>query len=207
MGWYATKRMWILLIIINNNMQYSMKKLQEYVLEDFTLKKKGKINKDGYNYHPKDKDKLRSLIKQLLKERGKDAGLNDIDASDITDMSYLFYNLDPHNIDISEWDVSNVINMNGMFYNCKNFNSDLSGWDVSSVEDMQWMFYGCKNFTGHGLEKWTTVKCKEMFNMFNGCKNFNSDLSKWDVSNVQSTTRMFKGCTSLSFTNTPSWYK
>ena len=43
-------------------------------------------------------------------------------------MSRLFYKLDPHNIDISEWDVSNATSLAQMFYECKNFNCDLSQW-------------------------------------------------------------------------------
>ena len=83
-----------------------MKGLTSYITE------KLKINKDSSKYYyPKDKDELRSLIEKLLEERGKDADLNDIDVSDIMDMSELFYGLDPHKIDISEWNVSNVTDM------------------------------------------------------------------------------------------------
>ena len=118
-----------------------MNSLSTYIIEKLKINKDIKI----YNYHPKDKKELRSLIKELLKERGKDANLNDIDVSDITDMSELFTDLDPHNIDISKWNVSNVKNMSDMFYNCEKFNSDLSKWDVSNVEDMYFMFSGCNS--------------------------------------------------------------
>ena len=66
-----------------------MNSLSTYIIE------KLKINKDSnkYHYHPKDKYELRSLIKELLKERGKDADLNDIDVSNITDMYRLFVDL------------------------------------------------------------------------------------------------------------------
>jgi hypothetical protein len=68
-------------------------------------------NEIFYKYYPKTKQELRTLIEQLLKERGKDAFLNDIDVSNITDMSYLFKGLDPHNIDIRYWDMSKVEDM------------------------------------------------------------------------------------------------
>ena len=152
-----------------------MKELNQYILE------KLKINKDSnkYHYHPKNRDELHSLIEKLLEERGNDANLNDIDVSDITDMSGLFEDLDPYNIDISKWDVSNVENMEYMFFGCENFNSDLSNWNVSKVKNMQYMFFGCENF--------------------------NSDLSNWDVSNVKYMGHMFYECNSLK--NKPSWYK
>ena len=75
------------------------------------------INKDikSYNYHPTTRNELKKLVDKLIKERGNDANLNDIDTSEITDMKSLFYR-SKFNGDISNWDVSNVINMDGIFY-------------------------------------------------------------------------------------------
>ena len=100
------------------------------------------INKDTgnqhYNYHPKTKDELKQLVYKLIKERGDDADLNDIDTSQITDMYELFYNL-KFNGDISNWDVSNVTDMSSMFDHSK-FNGDISKWNVSNVQYMDYMF-------------------------------------------------------------------
>ena len=60
-----------------------MKQLPTYIIEKLKINKSTNL----YHYHPKDKDELRSLIQELLKERGNDADLNDIDVSNITDMS------------------------------------------------------------------------------------------------------------------------
>ena len=153
-----------------------MKKIDTYITERL------KINKDSsikYNYHPKDEHELSSLIRKLIKERGLDADLNDIDVSKITDMSHIFSGLNIHNIDISGWNVSNVTNMDFMFRHCTNFNSDLSNWNVSNVTKMRCMFYNCPKF--------------------------NSDLSRWDVSNVEDMGAMFLGCDSLK--KIPDWYK
>ena len=119
----------------------------------------------------------KDLLKKLLKERGKDADLNDIDVSKITTMFNddsgrgLFSRLDPHNIHIEYWDVSNVKDMGGMFNGCENFNCDLSEWNVSNVKDMRCMFYDCKKFTGQGLENWKPYKCKKMNYMLSGCSS------------------------------------
>ena len=92
----------------------------------FSISEKLHINKDTtnyYNYHPKTRDELKELVDKLVKERGKDADLNDIDTSEITDMNYMFYK-SKFNGDISNWNVSNVKIMNCMFYKSK-FDGDI----------------------------------------------------------------------------------
>ena len=135
-----------------------MKNLKDIIIE--------KLNIKNINIcKPKTKEELKEILEERL-AKDKDANLNDIDVSDITDMSSLFYNLDPRNIDISEWNVSNVTNMFGMFSACKNFNSDLSNWNVSNVQNMVNMFYECEKFKGKGLEKWKTTKLLTYKNIF-----------------------------------------
>ena len=135
-----------------------MKQINKYILERLH------INKDikSYNYHPKTKVELKQIVYKLIKERGNNADLNDIDTSEITDMNYMF-GLSNFNGDISKWDVSKVEDMNFMFAHSK-FDGDLSNWDVSKVEDMHCMFRG---------------------------SNFNGDISNWDVSNVKYMRNMF----------------
>ena len=153
-----------------------MKNIYNFILEKLVLNKDTKIIK--YKYYPQTREELRWIIEERLAD-DLNADLNDIDVSKITDMSYLFDGLDPHDIDISEWDVSNVENMYHMFWCCKNFNSNLSKWVVLNVENMIGMFW-----------------C---------CENFNSDLNSWDVSNVKSTYAMFFNC--ISMKEPPKWYK
>ena len=144
-----------------------MKTLNNYINEAL-IKKDTKIG--NWNYFPKDREELRSLIEQLLEERGKDANLNDIDTSKITDMSYLFYEnvFEYFNGDISMWDVSNVTNMQFMFYECKTFNCDLSSWDVSNVKNMHAMFWNCKKFK-QNLNGWDVSNVENMFAAFHAC--------------------------------------
>ena len=107
-----------------------MKQLRQFITEKLKINSNSKVNE--YSYHPKDKEELKELVKKLIKERGEDADLNDIDTSEITDMSKLFY-LSKFNGDISKWDVSNVTTMYKMFTRSK-FNGDISNWNVSNVE-------------------------------------------------------------------------
>ena len=154
---------------------------KKVINEKLKLNNQSKLDK-GYHYHPKEYSELLSLLNKLIKERGEDANLNDIDVSKITDMGGLFKNIDarPHNINISKWDVRNVTNMYGMFERCYYFNCDLTDWNVKEVRNMSNMFRDCEQFKGKGLEKWNVINVKHMKHMFDNC---------------------------TSLKNRPSWYK
>ena len=164
-----------------------MKTIVKYITEKLHLKK-GMMT--VYNYSPKTFKELRSVVELLLYKRGNDANMNDVDVSRVTTFNAyhygaqarigLFFGLDPHKIDISQWDVSNVENMSEMFSLCENFDCDLSNWDVSKVRDMNGMFDHCKSFTGKGLEKWNVKNVKYMESMFDGCKSLPKIPSWWD---------------------------
>ena len=181
-----------------------MKHLNTYITEYIIKKKLDKPIDSEYKYHPQTKEELIKNIKELLYKKEND--LNCIDTSAITDMSFLFLNINViiDNIDVSNWDVSNVINMEGLFNNCKKFNCDLSKWDVSKVENMYTMFEGCSKFKGKGLENWNVSKVENISYMFFDCINFDCDLSNWNVNNVKNMERMFYNC---NLKNTPKWYK
>ena len=124
-----------------------MKQINKYIWghlknPNFSIVERLRINKDTgnhhYNYHPKDKYELDELLDKLIKKRGNDADLNDIDTSEITDMNFMFYE-SPFNGDISNWDVSNVKDMSYMF-NESEFNRDISKWNASNVKHMYHMF-------------------------------------------------------------------
>ena len=150
---------------------------------------------------PKNKTQLKSLIEYAFNHNIYD--LNFIDASEITDMSWLFEYISC-NFDISNWDVSNVKDMRYMFYGCHNFNCDLSNWDVSKVEDMRYMFYSCKNFNCD-LSNWNVLNVTDMHSMFAMCENFKGKgIENWDVSKVKDMNYMFNNCNKTSI---PNWYK
>ena len=116
-----------------------MKSLTNYIQEKLIIKKSKRID---YKYFPKTKKELQTIINKRIEQEGNKVDLNDIDVSNITDMSYLFENV-YFNCDISNWDVSNVTNMRYMFANCTSFNKDISKWDVSNVINMYDMFHNC----------------------------------------------------------------
>ena len=91
-----------------------MKTLQHYITEKILINKNSKI---VYNYYPKTKEELKDIIDQKIESEGNDCNLNDIDTSNITDMSFLFAD-SKFNGNISNWDVSNVTNNADIFFRC-----------------------------------------------------------------------------------------
>ena len=144
-----------------------MLSLNSYITKTVTERLHIKSDTKSVKPRPKTKDELQDIIIAELNNQGRDADLNFIDTSLITNMSELFYGLDPGNIKIDQWDVSNAVNMYNMFHRCKKFNADISSWDVSNVELMS--------------------------DTFSGCWAFKQDLSGWNVKNVIWYDRTFVG--------------
>jgi hypothetical protein len=121
-----------------------MKSLKEIIIEKLKIGSKTKISNNQCQYFPKDKEELSKLLDQLIKERGLEANLNDIDTSNIINMAGLF-KMSKFDGNISEWNVSNVKNMNAMFaYSCfSGKNGNISNWNTDKVKTMQYIFYNC----------------------------------------------------------------
>ena len=138
------------------------KKIITHIYEALKINSKSKAIK---TYCPKTKNELRDIINQRIESEGNKCDLNDINVSEIKDMSELFYG-SKFNGDISNWDVSKVKYMSSMFWGSK-FSGDLSKWNVSNVEDMSGMFMDSE---------------------------FNQDISNWDVSNLKNDFDIFENC-------------
>ena len=183
-----------------------MKQINTYINEKLHITTKSNM----YVYYPETKKELREIIIQRIKDCGPECNLNNIDVSNIEDMSDLFsaneYNYGNKifrnfNGDISLWNVSNVKDMSGMFYGCINFNCDLSHWDVSNVKYMDIMFYMCREFNSD-ISQWNVKNVENIKNMFSACKNFNQNLDEWNVQNVEDMIHAFYMCPTK-----PKWYK
>jgi len=113
-----------------------------------------------------------------------------IDTSNVTDMSYMFYNCINFNQPIN-FDTSKVKDMSSMFYECHNFNQPIN-FDTSKVEDMNSMFYDCINF--NQPINFDTSNVKDMNSMFYDCHNFNQPINFSDTSKVEDMRLMFYEC-------------
>ena len=153
-------------------------------------------------------------------------GLENLDTSQVTDMSEMFWscggltNLDVSHfdtsqvtnmsemfagcenltsLDVSHFDTSQVTNMSGMFYDYRVTSLDLSHFDTSQVTDMSEMFYGCSNLTSLDLSHFDTLQVTNMSEMFEYCENLTSlDLSHFDTSQVTNMSAMFGVCRDLT---------
>ena len=103
---------------------------------------------------------------------------------------------------MKEIDVSNVTNMSYLFYNCSNLMSivGIGNWDVSNVTDMNSMFRDCRNLTSLDLSNWDTSKVTKMEYMFDNSNGLTSlDFSSWDTSNVTDMSSMLTNRELISF--------
>ena len=111
----------------------------------------GNIHRRGYK--PKDKDNLKELLKRMIEVRGDEGDFNDIDTSDIKDMSSLFETNEYRNTKFDQL--------------CKKFNGDITGWNVSRVKNMRAMFCGAESFN-QNLSIWDLTE-KETIDFFVRC--------------------------------------
>ncbi len=117
-------------------------------------------------------------------------GVDGWDTAHVKDMSYMFYKADDVLFDINNWNVSNVENMEGMFGKCYYFNKPLHKWDTAHVKNMSYMFVDCKQFH-QDISNWNVSNVENMEGMFYGCRFFNYPLNSWDVSKVTNMSKMF----------------
>ena len=97
--------------------------------------------------------------------------MKDFDTSEITDMSYLFYNCQAiKSLDLSTFNTQNVMDMRYLFYNCKNLESiaSLDTFKTNNVQNMAWMFYHCDKLTSFDISNFDTSSLIFMEGMFCG---------------------------------------
>ncbi|MEC5317310.1 BspA family leucine-rich repeat surface protein, partial [Enterococcus casseliflavus] len=153
---------------------------------------------------PKDSSYLFSStfgLNYQLEKLVKIDGLNHLDTSQVTDMSYMFYECQAlKSLDVNSFNTSQVTTMSNMFNDCLSLTSlDLSSFDTSQVTDMTAMFNLCLALTSLDVSSFDTKQVTTMFYMFNRCSSLTSlDLSSFDTSQVTNMSYMFQKCSSLT---------
>lgn len=155
------------------------------------------------------------------------SGLENINTSKVTDMSYMFSTCrNLQTLDIEKLNTSNVTNMRGMFYECDYLTSlDLSNFDTSNVTsmgsmfndcprlvsikfgenfntsnvtEMNFMFFESRNLKKVNIEQLNTSNVTTMYCMFSGCYALETlDLSGFNTRKVTNMDNMFQNCTNL----------
>ena len=128
-------------------------------------------------------------------------GLNYLNTSLVTDMSYMFCNCPKlQTLDVSHFNTSQVKNMRAMFGLCYELQAlDVSHFDTSQVTDMCSMFWADNKLTSLDVAGFNTSKVTNMIGMFQACFALTSlDLSHFDTSQVTNMNQMFSGCKSLT---------
>jgi len=162
----------------------------------------GNLHRRGYK--PKGKDNLKKLLERMIEKRGYGGDFNDIDTSDIKDMSSLFETNEYRNTkfdqyckkfngDITGWNVSRVKNMRAMFYGAETFNQPIGNWNVSNVTNMSGMFNYATSFN-QSIGDWNVSSVEDMSFMFYNAKSFNQNISKWNTISVTEIGYMFSLC-------------
>ena len=135
----------------------------------------------------------------------KITGIETLDTSNVTDMSYMFYrNYVLESLDVSHFKTDMVEKMNDMFDSCSKIKSlDVSGFKTNKVTTMEWMFDLCREMTNIiGLTSFNTENVNEMRGMFARCSSLNTiDVSSFNIENVKSgvgLNHMFHDCSKIT---------
>jgi uncharacterized repeat protein (TIGR02543 family) len=122
-----------------------------------------------------------------------DIGLWDV--SDVTDMSFVFYNSPLFNGDVSDWDVSSATTMDRMFQAASAFNQDIGDWQTDDVTSMVAMF--ANTDFNQDIGDWDVASVVSFRDMFYYAESFNQDISGWTPLIGSDLSRMFYHATAF----------
>ena len=131
----------------------------------------------------------------------------DINADNLSDMSYMFCNC--HNLnEVKNLNVTSAtMSLQLMFYQCKMLiQLDLSNWDTSNVKNMQGVLQGCTSLINLDISNWDTNNVIDMNSAFRNCGSLSLlNLSNFNIDNVTKIGYMFDGCSSLITLDLSNW--
>jgi len=128
--------------------------------------------------------------------------MKDWDMSNVTNPNRMFRDCPNFNVSALNWDTSNFINVDYMFY-CSHptsgiFNGRLDNWDFSNCSRVTEMLTNQKFFNNDSVNSWNVSNVPTLYRVFKGCTSFNQDLDNWDISSATSLRRLFEEATSMN---------
>ena len=182
-----------------------MKSINNFITEKLHINKN--IKNKQVEYFPNDFKELKKIItKRALDSNDGVLDLNDIDISKITNLSYLFENINNiKSVNMNDWDTSKVTDIHGLFWCNKSIEKIyINDWNTNNIESFYGTFYDCENLKTLDLSKWKFDKCKEIDLMFANCSKLDLSFTKnWDID----TNKVNCGDTFRNCNNPPKWYK
>lgn len=126
---------------------------------------------------------------------------------EITDLAFMFRNVEIDKNCGKKWDTSGVTDMSNMFRECRSLNKNVGkNWNTSEVTDMSSMFRECRSLNKNVGKNWDTSEVTDMCCMFESCILLDKNVGKyWDTSNVQTFYCMFEFCINLDKNIGKNW--
>lgn len=125
------------------------------------------------------------------------SSFNNWNVSNITNLSFMFYNAIAFNQNISSWNTTNVVDMSYLFYNATAFNQNIGSWNTANVKSMASTFHSATSFN-QNIENWITSKVITMNSMFYYASIFNQNISNWNTTNVIDMKEMFRNSSAFN---------
>ena len=173
-----------------------MKRLNHYISEAERIPclhgyitEKFRLSRDNIqsNLVPKNFSELQHIISDKIGESNI-LDMNNVDISNIKNLSNAFSSWNIVEVDVSDWDISHVTNLSAMFGGCKYLRKviGLENWDISNVKSMAFMFNNCRSLIDIGdISNWNITEDIDLKCMFQGCERLKTigDITKWKCKN------------------------
>lgn len=142
-------------------------------------------------------------------------GLENLNTSEATDLSWMFHRCKLTRIDLSTFDTHNVVNMENMFDYSEQLEYINFGpnFNTQKVTNMRNMFHNCSALKCLDLSAFETHNVTNTAYMFGECGELTTvcvDGNKWDMSNMvedESFDHMFSYCRKIAGGKGTSWEK
>lgn len=134
--------------------------------------------------------------------------LSHMNTKNVTNMSSMFASTNLETIDVSSFDTSSLIRLHQMFSNNPKLTRiDLSTFKTDNVTDMSALFWNDTSLNYVNFNNINTSKVTTLYALFDNCTSLvNVDLSNFDTTNVMSLQSMFNNCKSLMTVDLSNFY-